>query len=114
TRLLGVDPEVIRRHGAVSKEVAIAMAVGARERLGADCALSTTGIAGPGGGSADKPVGLVWIGYSGPDGTFATQARFFKDRLINKEKSALTALEILRRRVLGVPGLPYDLQPEPA
>ncbi len=112
TDLLDVPADLIAAHGAVSKEVAIAMAAGAARRFGADYALSTTGIAGPGGGSADKPVGLVWIGFHGPLGTFAVEARFFKERLVNKEKAALTALDILRRQVLGIPGMPYDLQPE--
>jgi nicotinamide-nucleotide amidase len=59
--VLGVDPETVSRHGAVSEEVARAMAEGARKRSGAELAVSTTGVAGPGGGSAEKPVGLVWL-----------------------------------------------------
>ncbi len=62
TRLLGVDPVLIAQHGAVSGEVAAAMADGALAHSGAAIAISVTGIAGPGGGSADKPVGLVWFG----------------------------------------------------
>lgn len=67
--LLGVDPDVLARHGAVSAECAEQMAEGARRRLGSDWALSITGVAGPGGGTPEKPVGLVYVGLSGPSGT---------------------------------------------
>ena len=67
--LLGVAPEVLRRHGAVSAECAEQMAEGARRRLGSDWALSITGVAGPGGGTREKPVGLVYVGICGPAGT---------------------------------------------
>jgi nicotinamide-nucleotide amidase len=65
---LGVPAEVLERHGAVSAETAAAMAQGARERLGADIAVAVTGIAGPGGGTPEKPVGLVYVHAAGPDG----------------------------------------------
>jgi nicotinamide-nucleotide amidase len=64
TSLLGVDPALIAAHGAVSSEVAAAMAAGARDRLGADVAIATTGIAGPTGATPEKPVGLVWFGIA--------------------------------------------------
>lgn len=73
-RILGVDAQVIENYGVVSKEVAAAMAQGARDRLGCDYAVSTTGIAGPAGAEKDKPVGTVWFGLAGPNGvrTFTT------------------------------------------
>jgi nicotinamide-nucleotide amidase len=67
TAMLGVPPELIREHGAVSAEVAAAMAQGALERFGSDLAISTTGVAGPGGGTAEKPVGLVYLGLATRD-----------------------------------------------
>ncbi|MBU1326120.1 MAG: CinA family protein [Alphaproteobacteria bacterium] len=76
TRMLGVPADLISRHGAVSEEVAEAMARGARERGGVDLAVSVTGVAGPGGGSAHKPVGLVWFGAVGPSGLVTRERRF--------------------------------------
>ena len=75
-RDLGVPPELLAEHGAVSEAVACAMASGARERAGADLAVSVTGVAGPSGGSAEKPVGLVWFGISSSAGTRAEEQRF--------------------------------------
>ena len=95
--LLGVPRDMLERCGAVSRETAIAMADGIRRLGGTDIGLSTTGIAGPGGGTPTKPVGLVYIGYSDKNRSFAEEHRFVRDRSWNKERSALTALDLVRR-----------------
>jgi nicotinamide-nucleotide amidase len=100
TELLSVPKELIRAHGAVSREVAEAMAVGARANAGVDIALSTTGIAGPTGGTAEKPVGLVWIGYADANGAMALKFNFGEHRLRFKERASQAALELLRRKLL--------------
>jgi PncC family amidohydrolase len=94
-RLLGVSWASLETFGAVSQEVAIEMACGVRRSLEADIGLSVTGIAGPGGGSADKPVGLTWIGFSSPGGEEAHRFVWQGDRLQVKEQSAEAALRIL-------------------
>jgi nicotinamide-nucleotide amidase len=100
SRLLGVDPDTIAAHGAVSEPVARALAEGCRERTGATWVLSTTGVAGPSGGTAEKPVGTVWIGLCGPDGTRATRFRLPGDRERVQTLAAATALDLLRRSLL--------------
>lgn len=102
TRLLDVDPALLAAHGAVSEEVARAMAAGATARLGADCALATTGIAGPGGGSPEKPVGLVYIATSVRGAIEVERYTMFRSRREIRERAAQTALDLLRRRLLGV------------
>jgi nicotinamide-nucleotide amidase len=98
--LLGVAEADLIEHGAVSKPVAKRMAEGVRDALDADIGISTTGIAGPGGGTPEKPVGTVWIGYAGPDTTAARRVHFLDDRQLNKELFSTSALEMIRRHVL--------------
>jgi nicotinamide-nucleotide amidase len=97
---LAVDPAVIAAHGAVSEEVAAAMARGATTRLGTAWAVSTTGIAGPTGGSEEKPVGLVWIGLAGPDETRAFRHTFPGTRTLIRQRAAHASLNHLRRALL--------------
>lgn len=99
---LGVQHEALQVHGAVSQEVATQMALGVRKRLDADYGLATTGIAGPAGGTESKPVGTVWVGCSGPQGTGARRFTFGKDRATNKTRSATAALDMLRKQLLEV------------
>lgn len=97
--LLGVPGALIRAHGAVSEEVARAMAEGATRASGATLAVSTTGIAGPDGGTAGKPVGLVWFGVHGPSGTSAVSRVFPGDRSIVRSRATMFALDLLRRAI---------------
>jgi nicotinamide-nucleotide amidase len=93
---LGVGPALIQAHGAVSEEVASAMAEGIRQRAGSDFGLAVTGIAGPTGGTPDKPVGLTFIAVTGTQGTRCEKFRFHQDRVRNKERAAQAALNLLR------------------
>jgi nicotinamide-nucleotide amidase len=93
---LGVPEELLDRYGAVSAEAAAAMAAGARERLGADVAVSVTGVAGPGGGTAEKPVGLVFLHAEAPGGSLARQLDFPGDRDAIRGRSAVAALHLVR------------------
>ncbi len=95
TSMVGVPAEVFEKHGAVSEECCRAMAMGGKERSGADYAISVTGIAGPGGGSPEKPVGTVWIGLATPMGVRAERFLFKGDREIVRQRSATAALAIL-------------------
>jgi nicotinamide-nucleotide amidase len=97
TTALGVDPSLLATFGAVSDVVAREMAAGVRDVSGADLAVSVTGVAGPDGGSAEKPVGTVWFGMAGPDGVTAQMRRFPGDRHTVRERSVVTALDLLRR-----------------
>ena len=99
SRVLGVDAEAIARHGAVSEEVARQMAEGARRISGADYAISTTGIAGPTGGSEAKPVGTVWIGISTPERTFATLRNCGTDRSQIIARATAYAISLLYEQI---------------
>jgi nicotinamide-nucleotide amidase len=97
-RVLGVSQETLKAHGAVSEETAREMAEGARKVAGATHAISTTGIAGPEGGTPEKPVGTVCIGIAGPDGVKAKRfVLSYPSRQMNKTMFAVTALNRLRR-----------------
>ncbi len=99
---LGVDVAVIERHGAVSQEVASAMADGALERFGASVALAITGIAGPGGGTEDKPVGTVcWCARRSDGDELARQVRLPGDRAEIRDRSTTVGMHLLRRLMLG-------------
>lgn len=93
TSLLAVPDETLATHGAVSEPVVVAMAEQARRRGGADVAVSVSGIAGPGGGTAAKPVGTVWFAWAGPGGVAAEQRRFDGDRDAVRRRSVAHALE---------------------
>jgi nicotinamide-nucleotide amidase len=97
TRLLGIDEDVIRGHGAVSAEVAAAMAEGVKRVSGADLALSLTGTAGPSGGTAMKPVGTVFIAVAGVEGTTVKERHFAGDRHQIQILAAYAGLELVRR-----------------
>jgi nicotinamide-nucleotide amidase len=103
TEWLGVPADVLESHGAVSAPVAAAMARGARERAGADMAVSVTGIAGPTGGTADKPVGLVYMGLAVADGCWTRRLQLSPDRDLNRTISSLLAIDLVRRYLLGLP-----------
>ncbi len=98
--LLGVPEELLATHGAVSAEVATAMADGVRKLAGTNYGLSVTGIAGPTGGTPEKPVGLVYIGYADANGSFAIRQTFLNDRIGNKQRSTQAALNLLRTQIL--------------
>jgi PncC family amidohydrolase len=97
-RLLGVPAAVLDAHGAVSAQVAKAMALGARERFGVDLGVSVTGVAGPQGGSPAKPVGLTYVAVSDGRGVEVRRFVWAGDRAENRERSAQAALELLLAR----------------
>jgi PncC family amidohydrolase len=106
TDLLGVSPETLERHGAVSAQVALAMADGVRARLGADVAVAVTGVAGPAGGTPAKPVGLTFIAVADERGHDVRRHHWSGDRDANKRASAWAALDLLLARI--------EAPPEPA
>ncbi len=99
---LGVKKTTLNKYGAVSAETAIEMALGARKRFSADFALSITGVAGPGGGSDDKPVGLTFIGIATAQKSYAKEFNFGRDRETNRARASYAALELLRKDILDL------------
>ena len=108
---VGVSDDVLVAHGAVSAQVAMAMATGGRERTGADLAVSVTGIAGPDGGSPSKPVGLTYVAVADGTGVAVRRYLWTGDRAENKGRSAAAALELLLERVQADGSVPL---PPPA
>lgn len=100
TLLLGVQEEVLEKFGAVSEECIIQMAEGVRKLTNATYGLATSGIAGPGGGTNEKPVGTVWIAVATPSGTFTQQLNLGGTRLQNIEMSTISCLNLLRKKLL--------------
>ena len=99
---VGMPEEILAEHGAVSREVAEALAEGIRKQSGTDIGVSTTGIAGPSGGTDEKPVGLLWIGFSDKQTTFAMKFNFGNNRRRFKERASQAALELVRRKLLKI------------
>ena len=97
---LGVDKEIIKQKGVVSEEVADAMAECVKNKMKTDWAISTTGIAGPSGGTKINPVGTVWIGVSGPNSSYAKRFTFFNNRDRNIKLATLFAINELRKSIL--------------
>lgn len=106
--LLGVSWDTLKACGAVSRETVLEMARGARKALGADLAVSVTGIAGPGGGLPNKPVGTTWVGLAAPDGEWARLFCFEGDRGGIKSSSADQALQMLMDYLQGARALDGD------
>ena len=98
---LGVDKRLIDEFSVVSCQVAEAMAQGIQQKYQTTYAIATTGIAGPSGGTPDKPVGTVWIGIATPDGVFANHYEFGDNRERNIRKTALQVLNLLRKEILS-------------
>jgi PncC family amidohydrolase len=94
-KTLGVSWDILNSVGAVSSETVLAMARGAKEMMDADVAISISGIAGPGGGTDEKPVGTVWVGLVAADGNWSQELHFEGDREQNKASSADAALQML-------------------
>jgi len=101
-RLLGVPREIISSYGAVSEQCAQAMAYGVRRVTGATIGLSITGIAGPDGGTPEKPVGLIYIGLSNAEKTIVAENRYGAGRARNRERSVTEALNMIRKNLLGI------------
>jgi nicotinamide-nucleotide amidase len=101
TELLGIDEKVIEKHGAVSEPVVTAMAEAARRLLKADFAVATSGIAGPNGGTEEKPVGTLWTAVASESGTIAEKQTLGTDRIINITRFTNVALNMLRKQIIN-------------
>jgi nicotinamide-nucleotide amidase len=101
TEQLGVSPELLQKHGAVSEEVVSAMAIGARQKAGTDFAIAITGIAGPAGGTEQKPVGLIYISVSSHNNCIAKRFLFAHTRELVRIRAAFAALNMLRLKLKG-------------
>ena len=100
--LAGVSPELLEQQGAVSERVAVALATGVRARMGADVGVGVTGVAGPGGGTEQKPVGLVWLSVTGPDGAAIVRSvNLPGGRADIRDRASTIALHLVRRLLLG-------------
>lgn len=109
-KTLKVDKNDLIKYGAVSKQVALQMAKNVAEVLKTDIGISTTGIAGPDGGSEEKPVGTVWIGFWSKEKHYAIKTTFSRSRIINKQRTANTAFDLVRRELMDIEHLPYNLE----
>jgi PncC family amidohydrolase len=101
TELIGVPAELIERHGAVSREVAAAMAAGIRKNAASSIGLAVTGIAGPGGGTPEKPVGLVYLALAAAESVKVEEQRFLGDRKQVRQQTAQAALDMVRRHLIS-------------
>jgi nicotinamide-nucleotide amidase len=102
TELLGVRTETLEKYGAVSRQTVMEMAEGAKKKMRTDYAIAVSGIAGPDGGTPEKPVGTVWMAWATPDGIFAKQFLFGNNRAANIHRSYQSSLNILRKLMLGL------------
>lgn len=100
---VGVRPDTLQKHGAVSEETARELASGIRERFGSSLGISITGIAGPDGGTPEKPVGTIWVAVADTNGIEAHKYTVGGDRAVNRERSVVAALQLIYKKAVGMP-----------